>query len=83
MIIIQTHWCPKCKIVQEEWKVKGSKIKKKVCLGDPWPQNEPIRTEAIDKCLSCGEKIKGQILIKFDENGLPVKVMYVKEVNNG
>ena len=82
MIILQPHWCPRCKVMREEWKVKGSKLNKKVRVGDPWPQLEPIRTEAVDKCSSCKMKLQGQVVVLINENGEPEKLSHVKEVNN-
>ena len=82
MIILQPHWCPRCRVVQEEWKVKGCKAKKKLRLGDPWPKLEPIRTDAVDKCKACKLKLVGQIVIELNELGEPVKLIHVKEVND-
>lgn len=81
MKIIQPHWCPQCRVMYDEWTVKGSKAKKKLKPGDPWPKLEPVRTEAVNKCDSCGHKIKGQIIVIIDENGEPEKLSYVKEIN--
>jgi len=83
MKIIKPHWCPRCKIYIEEWKIKGSGVKKRIRPGDPWPRLEPIRTEAVEKCDSCGYKMRGQILIEINEHGEPVKFIDVKEVNDG
>ena len=81
MKILQPHWCPRCRKMYDEWNVKGSKLKKKLKPGDPWPKLEPVRTEAMYKCGSCGHKLKGQIVVKIDENGEPEKLLFVKEVN--
>ncbi len=83
MKILQPHWCPRCKAMMDEWTVKGSKLKKKIRLGDPWPKLEPIRTEAVDKCSSCKMKLKGAIVVKINEDGLPEKLVYVKEIADG
>lgn len=83
MRIKQPHWCPNCKIYLEEWNVKGSNVKKTIRIGDPWPRLEPIRTEAVYKCDSCGEKIRGLIALELNEHGEPVKLISVKEVNDG
>jgi len=80
MIILQPHWCPRCKVMMDEWKVKGSRLKKKIRLGDPWPKLEPIRTEAVGKCSSCKMKLKGVIVVKIDESGNPEKLSHVKEI---
>lgn len=83
MKIIQPHWCPRCRIMRDEWNVKGSNLKKKIKPGDPWPKLELVRTEATDKCDSCKLKLKGRIIVIIDENGEPEKLSYVKEVNDG
>ena len=80
MKILQPHWCPRCRIMMDEWNVKGSRLKKKIRLGDPWPKLEPIRTEAVDKCSSCKMKLKGVIVVIIDENGEPEKLSHVKEI---
>ena len=67
--------------MQEDWRIPGSGLKKKRLLpGDPWPKTEPIHTEAVDICASCGVTMKGLIQIEIDEHGEPVKVYSVKEI---
>ena len=82
MIIKQDHWCPKCRIMQIDWRVPASGLKKKIIRpGDPWPPLEPIHTEAVDVCKACGEKIKGRIVLKINEHGEPEKIYGVKEID--
>jgi len=83
MEIKQPHLCPVCRIELPEWKVKGSRLKKKICPGDPWPKLEPIRTEAVCKCSSCKAKLFGKIEVVINENGEPEKLLLVKDVDNG
>jgi len=82
MIILQPHLCPRCRVSQDEWKVKGSNVKKKIRIGDPWPKYEPLSIEAVDKCNSCGLKLRGSIVVVLDENGDPKKISHVKDVND-
>ena len=83
MNILLPHWCSRCHAYHEEWKIKGSDVRKKIRLGDSWPKLEPIRTEAVDTCKSCGEKMSGQIILQLNEHGDPVKLITVKEVKDG
>jgi len=83
MIISQPHLCPRCRIELPEWKVKGSRLKKKIRPGDPWPMLEPFRSVATDKCSSCKAKLEGQINVVIDEDGEPEKLSHVKEVTDG
>ena len=82
MIIIQPHWCPRCRIMQTEWKVPQSALKKKkIRPGDPWPKLEQVHTEAVDRCPDCGYSYKGQIKIKINEHGEPETLLGVKEID--
>lgn len=83
MRILKPHWCPNCRLYHEEWKVKGSDVRKRIRPGDPWPKLEPIHTEAVYKCDSCGIKMRGSIILQINEHGEPEKLIDVKEVNDG
>lgn len=66
MIIVKiTHWCPNCRVSQDDWRVGHSESPKVVRRGDPWNKDWPLK--AYDKCVACHQELWGNVLTAGDE----------------
>lgn len=61
-----THWCPRCRISQENWRVPNTTTKTVFRRGDVW---ESDLVDVYDKCEGCGTDIHGRIHVAVDDDG--------------
>lgn len=63
-IIKITHWCPRCRVAQEDWRVPNTTDKTVFRRGDTWDKDN---TAVYDKCESCGTDIHGCIIVGMND----------------